>query len=135
MIGPSSHRQVPVNQWVLGKRYGSYTNNPLTKWLKLRKDDSYAMFVDDDDDPMSVAELQERWDFWWQSLDLGTDIPKPIQARQTWCVEMLMRGIGLEHLSILTGRPELELRPYAQRAKEKGAIAAATQLDRKSPNP
>ncbi|MGL5065440.1 MAG: TetR/AcrR family transcriptional regulator, partial [Microcoleus sp.] len=31
-------RQVPVNQWIAGKRYGSYTNNPLTQWLKSRKD-------------------------------------------------------------------------------------------------
>lgn len=134
VIDANSHRQVPVNQWILGKRYGSYTNNPLTKWLKIRKDDSQAMFISEDGNPMSVAELQERWDFWWQSLDLTTNIPKPIQARQTWCVEMLMRGISLEHLSILTGSPEPELRPYAQRAKEKGAIAAATQLDRKSPS-
>ena len=36
---PGLSCQVPVNQWILGKRsYGSFTNNPLIKWLKSRKD-------------------------------------------------------------------------------------------------
>jgi integrase len=38
-------RQVPVNQWILGKRYGSYLSNPLTKWLQSRKDESPWLFV------------------------------------------------------------------------------------------
>ena len=63
---------------------------------------------------------------------MGTEPPKPIQARQTWCVEMLMRGISLENLSILTGCDIATLEPYAHRAREKSAIAAATQLDRKA---
>lgn len=135
VLGSSSPRQVPVNQWILGKRYGSYTNNSLTKWLKSRKDDSSAMFINADGEPMTVAELQERWDFWWKDWDTGDENPKPIQARQTWCVEMLMRGISLENLSILTGCGVAELQPYGQRAREKAAIAAATQLDRKAPSP
>ncbi|NEQ49364.1 MAG: TetR/AcrR family transcriptional regulator [Leptolyngbya sp. SIO3F4] len=130
VMGPNSHRQVPVNQWILGKRYGSYTNNPLTKWLKSRKDEANAMFINNDGEPMTVAELQEHWNSWWQGL--SADSPKIIQARQTWCVEMLMRGISLENLSILTGCDVAELQPYAQRAKEKDAISAATQLDRKA---
>lgn len=125
-------RQVPVNQWILGKRYGSYTSNPLTKWLKSRKDDASAMFITDEGHPMTLADLQERWELWWESLDV-VDIPRLIQARQTWCVEMLMRGISLENLSILTGTDVAELQPYYQRAREKNAIAAATQLDRKAP--
>ena len=134
VMGTNGPRQVPVNQWILGKRYGSYINNPLTKWLKSRKDDASAMFIDAAGEPMTVAELQDRWEVWWQGLDIGGEIPKPIQARQTWCVEMLMRGISLENLSILTGCDVGELQPYAQRAREKDAIAAATQLDRKAPS-
>lgn len=131
VMGANNLRQVTVNQWILGKRYGSYTNNPVTKWLKNRKDDSTAMFINEDGEPITVAEIQERWDSWWQGM--GMESPKPIQARQTWCVEMLMRGISLENLSILTGCDVAELQPYAQRAREKAAIAAATQLDRKAP--
>ncbi|MBT9317017.1 TetR/AcrR family transcriptional regulator [Leptothoe spongobia] len=134
VMGPNSPRQVPVNQWILGKRYGSYTNNPLTKWLKSRKDDASAMFINADGEPMTVAKLQERWNVWWQELIIGSELPKPIQARQTWCVEMLMKGISLENLSILTGCGVAALEPYAQRAREKAAIAAATQLDRKAPS-
>lgn len=132
VMGSHSPRQVPVNQWILGKRYGSYTNNPLTKWLKSRKDETSAMFINEYGEPMTVIDLQDRWDFWWQGLDVES--PKLIQARQTWCVEMLMRGISLENLSILTGCGVAELQPYAQRAREKDAIAAATQLDRKAPS-
>lgn len=133
IMGPSSPRQVPVNQWIFGKRYGSYTNNPLTKWLKSRKDNLSAMFINENGAPLTVAELQERWERWWPDITLGGDSPKLIQARQTWCVEMLMRGISLENLSILTGCTTAELEAYEQRAKEKNAIAAATQLDRKAP--
>ncbi|MBX2866201.1 MAG: TetR family transcriptional regulator [Leptolyngbyaceae cyanobacterium MAG.088] len=128
------HRQVPVNQWILGKRYGSYTSNPLTKWLKSRKDDSSAMFINEAGEPLTAMGIQERWELWWQSLELASESPKLIQARQTWCVEMLMRGISLENLSILTGCDVALLEPYAQRAREKGAISAATQLDRKAPS-
>lgn len=133
VMGPSGHRQVPVNQWILGKRYGSYTNNPLTKWLKSRKDDASDMFINEDGHPITVLDLQECWGLWWQGLDFMGEAPKLIQARQTWCVEMLMRGMSLENLSILTGYGVPELEPYAQRAREKAAIAAATQLDRKTP--
>jgi AcrR family transcriptional regulator len=38
-------RQVPINQWILGKRYGSYSHNPLTQWLKSRKDQRSALFA------------------------------------------------------------------------------------------
>ena len=133
VVGTGSPRQVPVNQWILGKRYGSYTNNPLTKWLKSRKDDASALFINEEGDPITLLSLQECWDFWWQDLDMLGEGPKLIQARQTWCVEMLMRGMSLENLSILTGSGMTELEPYAQRAREKAAIAAATQLDRKTP--
>ena len=133
VIGKNSSRQVPVNQWILGKRYGSYTNNPLTKWLKTRKDDTTSMFTNEAGAPITVVDIQTHWDTWWQGIEVGALRPLPTQARQTWCVEMLMRGISLENLSILTGCDVPELRPYAQRATAKAAIAAATQLDRKAP--
>lgn len=129
VVNPS--RQVPVNQWILGKRYGSYSNNPLTKWLKLRKDDAAAMFINDEGEPITAADIHDRWDLWWEGLEVGGITPHPVQAQQTWCVEMLMRGISLENLSILTGCDQADLEPYAQRAREKSAIAAATQLDKK----
>lgn len=132
VVRSSYPRQVPVNQWILGKRYGSYTNNPLTKWLKTRKDDEPAMFINEDYEALTLADLQERWQLWWEDIEMGDLSPSLMQARHTWCVEMLMRGISLENLGILTGYSEAELEPYAQRAKEKSAIAAATQLDRKS---
>ncbi|MEM9002321.1 MAG: TetR family transcriptional regulator [Cyanobacteria bacterium P01_F01_bin.86] len=128
---PTGSRQVPVNQWILGKRYGSYTNNPLTKWIKSRKDDVAALFITETNLPMTVSDIQQRWNLWWQGLDVGGMQLLPIQARQTWCVEMLMRGISLENLSILTGCDVADLQLYDQRAREKAAIAAATQLDRK----
>ncbi|MEA5464180.1 TetR family transcriptional regulator [Leptothoe sp. PORK10 BA2] len=126
-------RQVPVNQWILGKHYGSYTNNPLTKWLKNRRDHEHALFINDTGAPMTLDDIQHHWDQWWQNMeiDVGTEPPKPIQARQTWCVEMLMRGMDLDNLSILTGCDIATLEPYAHRARENSAIAAATQLDRK----
>ncbi len=128
-------RQVPVNQWILGKRYGSYTSNPVTKWLKNRRDDEAALFVNDSGAPMTLDDIHNHWNQWWQGMemDVGAEPPKPIQARQTWCVEMLMRGMSLDNLSILTGCDVATLEPYAQRAREKSAIAAATQLDRKTP--
>ncbi|MEM1238600.1 MAG: TetR family transcriptional regulator [Cyanobacteria bacterium P01_H01_bin.26] len=125
-------RQVTVNQWILGKRYGSYTSNPLTKWLKTRRDGESALFINNLGTPMTLDDIYGSWDQWWQGIDVGTELPKPIQARQTWCVEMLMRGISLENLSILTGCDIATLEPYAHRAREKSAIAAATQLDRKA---
>lgn len=57
--------------------------------------------------------------------------PDVAQAQQTWCIDMLLRGISLENLSILTGLDLLQLQPYAQRAKERTAIAQATRLDQK----
>ncbi|WP_204102054.1 MULTISPECIES: TetR family transcriptional regulator [Spirulina sp. CCY15215] len=123
-------RQVPVNQWILGKRYGSYTNNPLTKWLKSRKDKALSLFLNEENKPMSALEIQKRWQIWLEGLTEG-EIPAIPRAQQTWCVEMLMRGMSLENLSILTGLELIQLQPYARRAKEKAAIEEATLLDRK----
>ncbi|MEO1592111.1 MAG: TetR family transcriptional regulator [Cyanobacteria bacterium J06632_22] len=131
VVVPGRPRQVSVNQWILGKRYGSYTSNAVTKWLKARKDGAAHLFITESGEPLSVEAVQARWDQWWQGIDVGATVPDPIQARQTWCVEMLMRGMSLENLSILAGCEVAELRPYARRGQEKSAIAAATQLDKK----
>ena len=126
-------RQVPVNQWIMGKRYGSYTRNPLSQWLKSRKDDQSALFVNDVGQPISEEELRA----FWQQFTLGLLTPEgqPLiveQARQTWCVEMLMKGIDLEDLSILSGWDSTRLQPYARRAREKAALERAVRLDQKA---
>jgi AcrR family transcriptional regulator len=126
-------RQVPVNQWILGKRYGSYTANPLTRWLKIRKDQHTALFLNGEGQPLTVLDLQERWHTWTEGHLTPSNQPPMIeQAQQTWCIDMLLRGINSENLSILTGLDSVELQPYVQRAKERTAIAQATRLDQKS---
>jgi AcrR family transcriptional regulator/site-specific recombinase XerD len=140
IIDPNQHllqvtqgavRQVPVNQWILGKRYGSYSRNPLSQWLKSRKDNQSALFLNDLNQPMSEVELRT----WWQELiSFLTPEVQPLsieQARQTWCVEMLMKGINLEDLSILSGLDLRQLELYARRAGEKAALERAVRLDRK----
>lgn len=129
---PGFVRQVPVNQWILGKRYGSFTNNPLIKWLKSRKDAQTAMFLNETGTPISESELQIRWQVWSERLLTPQgQTPAIAQAQQTWRVEMLMRGISLENLIILTGCDRAQLQPYVRRAKEKAALEQATRLDHK----
>jgi AcrR family transcriptional regulator len=126
-------RQVPVNQWIMGNRYGSYTNNPLTKWLKSRKDNQPAMFIHESGEPMSESQIDVHWHMWTQGLLTPKGQPPAIiQTQQTWRVEMLMRGMSLENLSILTGCDLTQLQPYAKRAREKAALEQATRLDQKS---
>ncbi len=123
IISPTVIRQVPVNQWIMGKRYGSYTSNPLTKWLKSRKDTEVAMFL--------ITDIQQRWQMWTEGLLTPEGQPPAmIQTQQTWRVEMLMRGISLDNLSILTGCDRTLLQPLAQRAKEKAALEEALSLDK-----
>jgi len=132
-ITQGSIRQVPVNQWIMGKRYGSYTRNPLTQWLYSRKDDQLALFLNDAGMPISEGEIQERWQILTEGI-LTPEGQQPVieQAQQTWCIEMLMKGIELEYLSILTGWDLIKLQPYAQRAREKLALEQAIRLDQKS---
>jgi hypothetical protein len=54
-------RQVPVNQWIMGKRYGSYQKNPLTQWLRGRKDSLGALFLGTGQEPIMITEIQEIW--------------------------------------------------------------------------
>lgn len=131
ITAPGYIRQVPVNQWILGKRYGSYTNNPLNKWLKSRKDNYPEMFLDEAGKPISESELLGHWQAWTEGLLTPQGKPPEIaQAQHTWCVEMLMRGMSLDNLSILTGCDRTQLQPYARRAREKAALEQATRLDR-----
>lgn len=126
-------RQVPVNQWIMGKRYGSYTKNPLTQWLKSRKDNQQALFINNVNQPISEVELYVLW----QEItsDLLTPEGQPLsieQAQQTWCVEMLLKGIDVEDLSILSGWDIGQLQPYVLRAREKAALERAVRLDQKT---
>ncbi|MBF2037148.1 MAG: TetR/AcrR family transcriptional regulator [Leptolyngbyaceae cyanobacterium T60_A2020_046] len=132
VVSPQGRRQVPVNQWIAGKRYGTPKSNPLTKWLKSRKDDHAALFLDEAGSPLSLAGLQQQWQQWVDGLLTPDGLPPtPMQAHQTWCVEMLMRGVTMENLSILTGQTVAQLQPYADRARENVALEQAAQLDRK----
>jgi AcrR family transcriptional regulator len=126
----STRRRVPVNRRILGKSYGSYTNNPLTQWLKSRKDEQSALFLNDAGQPITEVEVQARWQTCVEGLVTSEgQLPAIDQAQQTWCIEMLIRGIDLEDLSILTGWDIVTLKPYARKAKEKLALEQAIKLD------
>ena len=126
-------RQVPVNQWIMGKRYGSYTNNPLTKYLKNRKDEHSALLLNNDGMPISEVDIQEYWQKLTEELSTPEgEKPAIEQAQHTWCVEMLMKGMSLEDMSLITGCDLSKLQPYARRAKEKLALEQAIKLDNKS---
>jgi len=129
-INQGSGRQVPVNQWIMGKRYGSYASNPLSRWLKSRKDQETAMFITDQGEPLSESDLHKLWSVMTAGLVTPENMEPSIeQARQTWCVEMLMKGISPNDLSILTDWSIAEIQPYVRRAREKAALERAIQLD------
>jgi AcrR family transcriptional regulator len=124
-------RQVPVNQWILGKRYGSYAKNPLTQWLKSRKDDRPALFLGAAGEALSETELRQDWQNWTADLLMpGGQPPSLTQVPQTWCVEMLMKGMSLTDLQILTGWEMGTLQACAYRVREKAALDQAMRLDR-----
>jgi AcrR family transcriptional regulator len=124
-------RQVPVNQWIMGKRYGSYQKNPLTQWLKGRKDNVGALLLGADQEPITVIEIEEIWRELTTDL-LGLDGKSVAikQAQQTWVVEMLLRGISVEDMQILTGLSIEQLTPYGQRAKAKAVLVQGLSLDK-----
>jgi len=125
-------RQVPINQWIMGRRYGSHLRNPLTQWLKSRKDTQTALFLNEAGTPLLESEARQRWrDMMAEQLSPTGQLPTPEQAQQTWCVEMLMRGMEPDNLLILTGWDTAKLQPYMRRAKEKTALEQAIQLDHK----
>ena len=125
-------RQVPINQWIMGKRYGSYTKNPLTQWIKSRKDQQSALFLNESGRPLSETDLRQQWQELTQEFLTPEGQPPTIkQPQQTWCIEMLMRGIKLNDLQILTGWSADRLQPYEHRAREKAALEEAIRLDQK----
>ncbi len=127
-------RQVPINQWILGKRYGTYQKNPLTLWLRGRKDTNTSLFTSfvEPQQPLTESEILSLWEELTKNLTAPSGKPLFIeQAQQTWCVDMLMRGVSLDNMQILTGWQASQLIPYAQRAREKTALEQATQLDRR----
>ena len=129
IVGPLQ-RQVPLNRWIMGNRYGNYNKNPLTQWLKSRQDDRSEVFINEND------ELPAEWvnALWQKIIGETSDSAESLtlfQARQTWCIELLMKGITLENLSILSGLSLNELEPYARRAKEKAALEQALSIDQK----
>ena len=126
-------RQVPINQWILSKRYGSYTKNPLTQWLKSRKDLQTALFLSAAGSPISESELRHQWQELTQGFLTPSGQPATIeQPQQTWCIDMLMRGISGSDLQILTGWSAERLQPYVDRAREKAALEQAIRLDQKA---
>ncbi|MDY6781028.1 MAG: TetR family transcriptional regulator [Cyanobacteriota bacterium] len=124
-------RQVPLNQWILDKRYGSSSNNPLTQWLKQRKDSESALFLNGEGKPLKEEELRQTWEALTEGLMVPQGHPPRVeQARDTWCVAMLTKGMDVENLSLLSGMEIEQLQPYARRAREKAAIEQAARLDR-----
>ncbi len=130
MPGNAAPRMVPINQWIMGKRYGSYQKNPLTQWLKNRKDDSPSLFINEADNPLTVEAIAERWQACTRKF--GSDLTIQ-QAQPTWRVDMLVRGMSLDNLSLLTGVSGKDLAPYVERARVKTALDQAVQLDQKRP--
>ncbi|MGB6166989.1 MAG: hypothetical protein WBF52_05330, partial [Geitlerinemataceae cyanobacterium] len=80
--------------------------------------------------PLPLSDIQQRWRSWTESLQVPA---LPQQAKQTWCVAMLMRGVTVENLSLLSGWDAEQLEPYVQRAREKSALEQARSLDQKNP--
>ncbi len=114
----------------MGFRYGSKSTNPLIQWWKTRKDEQAAIFINDAGEAMTEAELQTMWQELTQDLLTPQGKPPLInQARQTWCVEMLIRGMEIEDLSILSGLEIKQLEKYAERARNKAALEMAVRLD------
>ncbi|GAP95690.1 TetR family transcriptional regulator [Leptolyngbya sp. NIES-2104] len=118
----------PLNQWILGKRYGSYAKNPLTQWLKSRKDVVPAMFLNSSGQPITEADLSQRWNHFTEDIQ-NEPPPKIDQAYPTWCVELLMRGMPIADLQVLTRQDLKQLQPFVDRAREKAALEQAIRLD------
>jgi AcrR family transcriptional regulator len=124
-------RQVPVNQWIMGKRYGSYLKNPLTQWLKSRKDTNEALFLGADGLALTELELCQQWQELVGEIITPTGAAPTIdQPQSTWCVELLVRGLSIEAMQTLTGWSAIQLEPYVRRAKEQTVLNQAFNLDK-----
>lgn len=124
-------RQVPVNQWIVGKRYGSYLKNPLTQWLRSRKDANLALFLSADGTGLTEVDLRTQWQALVSEIITPTgETPTIEQTQATWCVEMLMRGLSIKAMQLLTGWAASQLEPYVHRANEQTILAQAFNLDK-----
>ncbi len=124
-------RQVPVNQWIMGKRYGSYLKNPLTQWLKSRKDPNPALFLNSNGLALTEIELRQQWlQLMGETTSPIDEIPSIDRTQATWCVEMLMRGLTPEAMQLLTGWEFDRLEPYIRRAQEQTVLLQAFNLDK-----
>ncbi len=122
-------RQVPVNRWIMGKSYGSYLKNPLTQWLRSRKDRHPALFVGADGTALTALELAQHWELATVNIPLAGSSLEIERSQSTWRIEMLMKGLTLADMEILTGLTASQLAPYQQRAQEQAAVLAALTLD------
>ncbi|MCA6575330.1 MAG: TetR family transcriptional regulator [Pseudanabaena sp.] len=144
-------RSVPVNQKILGHRYGSATNNPLSAYLKSRKQEikerykgvqgedallldrfdlKETMFLSSNLQPLSLEEIEQMWSGWTQNYSNLDGTPLTLmQSRHTWCIEMLARGIDADSFCIIGGIKPKELKAYQTRLNEKLAIDKAIALD------
>lgn len=126
-------RQVPLNQWIWGQRYGYHPDNPLSRWLAQRTDGT-ALFIDEQHHPLSPELIHQRWQQWTEGLLTPAGHPPvPAQAQATWWVEMLMRGLSPEELSFLSGQPVERLTHYVERMKQRRAMETAVHLDQQHP--
>ncbi|MEA5479150.1 TetR family transcriptional regulator [Pseudanabaena galeata UHCC 0370] len=138
-----NERSVPLNQKILGHRYGSATNNPLSAYLKTRKnelkhdlkelqniDNIEFLFFSSDRQPLSLEEIEQMWDRWTQPYrNLDGSTLTIDQARHTWCIEMLSRGMDVDSFSIISGIKPKEMQAYQIRLNQKLAIDKAIALD------
>jgi AcrR family transcriptional regulator len=130
-ITQGSARQVPINQWIMGKRYGSYLKNPLTQWLRSRKDDELALFLGTDGTALTETGLKQQWQELVHEIITPTGAaPTIAQTQATWCVEMLGKGLELGAMQTLTGWEASQLEPYVRRAQEQTVLEQAFSLDK-----
>ncbi|OIP74932.1 MAG: TetR family transcriptional regulator [Oscillatoriales cyanobacterium CG2_30_44_21] len=136
-------RTVPLNQNILGHRYGSVNNNPLSAYFKIRKnelkdvkpnnlanDQIELMFFNSDRQSLSLEVVEQMWKRWTQPYQNLDGSPLEIeQARHTWCIEMLGRNLDIDSFCIISGINARDLRAYQTRLGEKLAINRAIALD------
>lgn len=133
-------RTVPLNQNILGHRYGSANSNPLSAYLKVRKnefkdakpdDPIDLIFFNSDRQSLTLEVIEQMWRCWthpYQNSD-GSHLEIE-QARHTWCIEMLGRNLDIDSFCIISGINPRDLRDYQTRLGEKLALSRAIALDR-----
>ncbi|PZU91807.1 MAG: TetR family transcriptional regulator [Pseudanabaena sp.] len=132
-------RTVPINHNILGHRYGSASSNPLSAYLKVRKnelkdtspnDSVDLIFFNSDRQALTSAVVEQMWMQWTQTYQNLDGSPLEIeQARHTWCIEMLGRNLDIDSFCIISGINPRDLRDYQTRLGEKLALNRAIALD------